>query len=56
MSDYSSIIEYDKKGRTVRVEVYEPAIIINYEYIHFILLLFVIMQTMQSTVWMKIYI
>jgi hypothetical protein len=32
MSDYSSIIEYDKKGRTVRVEVYEPAIIINYEY------------------------
>ena len=33
MSDYSSIIEYDKKGRTVRVEVYEPAIIINYEYI-----------------------
>lgn len=32
MSNYNSIVEYDKEGRTVRIEVREPKIIINYKY------------------------
>ncbi len=32
MSNYNSVVEYDEKGRTVRVEVREPKIIISYKY------------------------
>ena len=32
MFNYNSVIEYDQKGRIIRIEVYEPKIVINYEY------------------------
>jgi len=32
MLSYNSVIEYDQKGRVIRIEVYEPKIVINYEY------------------------
>lgn len=32
MLNYNSVVEYDEKGRTIRIEVREPKIIISYKY------------------------
>lgn len=32
MSEFRNIVEYDKKGRVIRIEVSEPNIVITYEY------------------------
>jgi hypothetical protein len=33
MSEFNNVVEYDKKGRVIRIEVNEPNIVITYEYI-----------------------